>query len=508
VPRLVRTVTAAEAEEDGTWSPRADLLHEVPDGPGRFTAAAGPFATYLRTVAPDDDGTITEVVQYRLAPLVGVTPYGPLLRRALRRPPRPRSPWWAPPEVVDARAATVLAALCGLAIVVGYLGTVLTQTITFAGDELGVRSGGQSAVLAVVRVGVLATLVLTALADRHGRRRMLLGAASVACVATALGALAPNLATLAGAQLVVRALVATATVVLAVIAVEEMPAGARAFGISLLGLCGALGVGICSMALPLADLGTRGWRLVSVVPLAGLPLIAAVGRHLPESRRFEASHHAVAMAGHGRRLLLLCSTAFLLAVFSTPASQLMNEFLRDERGFSASRITLFTILTKTPGFLGVVAGGRIADVHGRRIVGASAVVGGALLTAWMVLSRGWSMWALSLIGAIVSAAALPALGVYGPELFPTSLRGRANGVITVAGVLGTAGGLLTAGYLTDRWGGLGRPLLLLCAGPVLMAALILAFYPETSRQQLEELNPEDPRLAGAFGAIPGGPPTR
>jgi MFS family permease len=214
------------------------------------------------------------------------------------------------------------------------------------------------------------------------------------------------------------------------------------------------------------------------------------------------------MAGHGRRLLLLSCTAFLLAVFSTPASQLMNEFLRDERGFSASRITVFTLLTKTPGFLGVVAGGRIADVHGRRIVGSTAVVGGALLTAWMVLSHGWPMWALSLVAAVVSAAAIPALGVYGPELFPTSLRGRANGVITVAGVLGTVGGLLTAGALTDRWGGLGRPLLLLCLGPILMAVLILAAYPETSRQQLEELNPEDPALSAGGASIPDDPPTR
>jgi MFS family permease len=247
---------------------------------------------------------------------------------------------------------------------------------------------------------------------------------------------------------------------------------------------------------------------VSVIALAGLPLVVAMGRHLPESRRFEVAHRTVALAGHGRRLLLLSSTAFLLAVFSTPASQLFNEFLRDERGFSASRITIFTVLTKTPGFLGVVAGGRIADVHGRRIVGSVAVTAGALLTACMVLSSGWPMWALSLVSAIVSAAAIPALGVYGPELFPTSLRGRANGLITVSGVLGTIGGLLTAGYLTDRWGGLGRPLLLLSAGPALMAVLILVFYPETSRQQLEELNPEDPSLAGPVGAIPGDPPTR
>ena len=126
----------------------------------------------------------------------------------------------------------------------------------------------------------------------------------------------------------------------------------------------------------------------------------------------------------------------------------------------------------------------------------------------MVLSTGWSMWTLSLVGAIIGAAAIPALGVYGPELFPTSLRGRANGLITAAAVAGTVIGLLVAGALSDRWGGLGKPLLLLSLGPLLMAVLVLVAYPETSRQELEELNPEDPSLPGAAAVIPDAPPTR
>ena len=34
-------------------------------------------------------------------------------------------------------------------------------------------------------------------------------------------------------------------------------------------------------------------------------------------------------------------------MFAAPATQLLNEFLRSERGFSASRISLFTILTNS-----------------------------------------------------------------------------------------------------------------------------------------------------------------
>src|SRR3546814_8965910 len=98
---------------------------------------------------------------------------------------------------------------------------------------------------------------------------------------------------------------------------------------------------------------------------------------------------------------------------------------------------MFSILTNTPGGIGVLIGGRLADTRGRRVVGAVGIAGGVGLTVAMVLASGWSMWGLSLLGAVIGAVTIPALGVYGPELFPTSLRGRANGVIAVLGVAGS-----------------------------------------------------------------------
>jgi MFS family permease len=92
---------------------------------------------------------------------------------------------------------------------------------------------------------------------------------------------------------------------------------------------------------------------------------------------------------------------------------------------------------------------------------------------------------------MIGAATVPALGVYGPELFPTSLRGRANGIIAILGVTGSVIGLLLAGFLSDRWNGLGPALALLSIGPALMAVLVLVAYPETAHRELEELNPED-----------------
>lgn len=501
MPRLTQTFDAGSLGATRAHEPRDDVVTEEMTAPGRFVAAVGPFRSYQRRVTDLGDGSVRETIDYRLAPLVWQVPFGLLYRRALTvRPARGTRPFWAPPEPADPYAATTIGALCTLAVVFGYLGTLLTQTITFAADELGSSKADQGAVLAAVRVGVIGALLLTTMADRKGRRRVLLGSAAAACLVSALGAIAPDLVTIGISQTVVRSFATAGAVLLTIVAAEEMPSGSRAFAVSLLTMAGAFGVGLCLVALPLADISTQSWRLLYALALLGLPAVRHVSRHLGESRRFVVTHANVGMAGHGRRFWLLATSALLLSLFTAPATQFMNEFLRDERGFSASRISLFTILTNAPGVIGIVVGGRLADTRGRRIVGAVGVAGGVGLTVAMVLSGGWPMWVLSMGGGIIGAATVPALGVYGPELFPTSLRGRANGIIAILGVTGSVIGLLVAGYLSDRWNGLGPALAVLSIGPALMAMLVLVAYPETAHRELEELNPEDLPAGSPQGA--------
>jgi MFS family permease len=335
---------------------------------------------------------------------------------------------------------------------------------------------------------------------------VLLAVATAGCTIAGLSSLAPDLVSLGAAQTLVRGCATAGGVLVGIVAAEEMPAGSRAFAFSLIAAAGAFGAGLCLMALPLADLGEGGWRLVMATSVLLLPLVRLASRHLPESRRYDAAHSEVSLSGHATRFWLLAVSALLLALFTAPASQLLNEFLRDERGFSAWQITVFSILTNTPGGIGLVIGGRLADQRGRRPVGAFGVAAGTMLTVAMVLVAGWPMWGLSIAAAITGAMVVPAITVYGPELFPTSLRGRANGIIAILGVTGSVIGLLTAGWLSERWDGLGPALALLAIGPLVMAVLVLVAYPETAHRELEELNPED-RIAppGAISSDPSAP---
>ena len=402
------------------------------------------------------------------------------MRAALRRPRTDgRLPWWYPPQRPDARAATVLGLLATLSLVVGYHGTLLSRTMTFAADEFGAGSAAQGDALAAARIGGVLAVGLGALADRRGRRLILSAALFICIGATVAGAFSPDLATLAGTQAVNRGAWAAAALLLAVIAAEEMPAGARAYALSLLSMTGALGAGIALWLLPIADTGERAWRVLYVVALVFVPVVIRFGRLIPESRRFTRTHRNIPLAGHYRRLVLVAATGLLFNVFAGPQSQFLNEYLRDERGMSAAMISLFVVLTSTPASIGIVVGGRLADIRGRRVVGAVAASVGSALIALSFVFSGPAMWITALLGGIVAAAMVPAITVFGPELFPTSLRGRANGIVSMAAMGGSVVGLVAAGRLEESLGSFGRTMSLLAIAPVIMAVLVLAFFPET-----------------------------
>ena len=497
----MRTVGRATVDEAGLarWvEPWDGLVREAADGDGAFVAESGPFRSYRRTieVEPTDDGRhrVTSTADFQLA-----LPYFSWLlalpvRHALRQAGAPR-PWWGPADRLDARSSSVLGALCAASLIAGYLGTSISQTITYVSDDFGFTSDTpQTIALAATRMAVFLAIALVALADRHGRRRLLLAGAAGGCVFAGLTALTPNLVWFTASQTFARGFSTALAVLITVVAAEEMPAGARAWGVSVLGMSGALGAGLCVMSLDPANrlwvLERGGWRLLFVLPVLALPALRGLARRLPESKRYATAHAAVGIAGHGARLGLLAASTFLLQLFTAPASQLQNEFLRDERMYSATAIVLFTICTATPAGIGIVIAGRLADVHGRRIVGAVGLVGGVGGTVFMYLTHGPTMWVWSVAASIVGGATLPALGVYGPELFPTGVRARANGMLVVTAVAGSTLGLVCAGVLSDHIG-LGRALALLAIGPAILAVLVITHYPETARLELEDLNPED-----------------
>jgi MFS family permease len=124
-------------------------------------------------------------------------------------------------------------------------------------------------------------------------------------------------------------------------------------------------------------------------------------------------------------------------------------------------------------------------------VGATATVVGTLLLAASFTLTGLGLWLSATLGTVFMAALEPTVRVYGPELFPTSLRGRATGILSMAAMAGSVLGLGAAGALADSLGSFGRAFALLALAPVIVAGLVILRFPETARRELEDLNPED-----------------
>jgi MFS family permease len=492
-PRDDTVVLEAAARGEGAALHSSSEL--APDGRIELRAVEGPFRRYRRTVewrrVGPDRYRVLQRASFQPAMSVFGPLYVPLIRRALRTPSaRGWHPWWALPDRLDAHQSTVVAIMCLFHVVGGMLYGFLTNVLTFASADLGDGSAGEQAgVLVVTRVGAVLTLVVMAAADRIGRRRVTVWAAGTAAVLTVLSALSPTLWVLTGLQTLSRNLAVTAMLAADTVSVEEIPAGSRAAAQGLGALSYGLGAGIVVVCLPLADLGAAGWRLVFGVGILTLPLVAIGARSLPESRRFRAADTDRDSARHPvrfQRLVLLGALFFLVNTFVAPSSQLQNDYLRADRGFDGTRITVFILLTGVPGLFGILLGGRWADRRGRRGVILAGLISLAVFTTGFFVLQGAAMWISATLGAVLATLSVPAMGALAPELFPTARRGAARGTLSAVATAGSVVGLLAAGGLVDHLG-YGSAFSWLALAPLAAAALSLG-VPETAGRELEDLN--------------------
>jgi putative MFS transporter len=141
-------------------------------------------------------------------------------------------------------------------------------------------------------------------------------------------------------------------------------------------------------------------------------------------------------------------------------------------------------------------------VRGRRLIGAIGILGGTLAVVVRFGSAGAVMWLASIVGTIVGGLIVPALGVYRPELFPTSLRGRAASVIEFIALAGSSLGLVVVGAAADRTGQFALPMAVVALAPMVVVVLVLTLYPETAHRSLEDINPEDD-VSGLSERVPG-----
>jgi len=416
-------------------------------------------------------------------------------------PDAPRPSRLLPPASFTPEAAALVATVCALAALANYGGALFGQNADSVADTFGISNRGLGVALAVSRAGVLVSLVAGALADRRGRRRLLLACFAGVCAANLVSALAPGFLVFSGAQLFTRAFLNAALVIGAIAVVEEAPDGARAWALSMFALASGAGFAIAVLLLPLSDLGSQAWRVAFALSALSVVFLPRLARNLRETRRYAAVAARTEHRGrvralfdrtYGWRFVLVGLAAFLSNVLSAPAAQLTNRFLSDEHGFSNSAIALFRGVTNgLPGLVGIVIAGRLAETRGRRPVGIVALALTSALTMAFFLGSGGTLWVTSAFAIIAAASAGLVIGAFETELFPTEVRGTSNALLLVCAVTGSVTGLLVATNVEGAVGGLGRAIALCGVAPLLAAFLVLPWLPEPADRTLDEISPSE-----------------
>jgi MFS family permease len=414
---------------------------------------------------------------------------------------------WRHPAILAVGAATVAAGFAqfGATTALGDVartfgetgdGTSVVARVGLSGTTLGIG-------LAIVRLASLASLPLSALADRHGRRRMLLGCVTGGLAVTALAALSPGYWWFVALFALGRPMLSATNAIAVVVAAEETETRDRAKAIALMTAGYGIGAGLTALIRGVAGdgLGFRGLFALALVPLAAVPLLA---RRLEEPDRYQRLRAAQdpelaaarpAVLGRVRadlrpRLWLLAVLAFAIAFVTGPMNTFLFVYAENALGMSRTSTAAMVVLGAAPiGLAGLLLGRWSADRLGRRVTAASTQAMVALAGMLTYSGSRAAVTAGYLLAVLFASAYAPSIGALGSELFPTSVRATAAGWLVASGVLGAVAGLVAFGLLTDALDSFASAAVLICA-PVVVTSLLFARLPETRGLELEQSAPD------------------
>lgn len=403
---------------------------------------------------------------------------------------------------------SVLALAC-----VSSFGSFYTMAVTgFAVPQiqrgLAIPEEALGSLLALLRLGTLLSLPLAVLADRLGRRRLLIASVAGCALCNLATAFAPDGSSFAWLQLGARCFLGAQILLAGVVVSEELSASNRGWGLGLLAAVGSVGGGLTLLVYAFVDRLPFGWRSLFAVGGFGLLCVPLLWRELRETRRFlEGRQRAQASADpgpagwllrdllrqHGWRLAAMVGVVAPLAVILEPGSTFVSKHLQDDLGYSPAAVGLWVAGCGIASPLGNLLSGTLSDRFGRKPV---AIVMCLLLSLGIalfydgresgVLACGLALVFFCLGGLVVLQTALAT------ELFPTAFRSTAAGVREAVGTLGAALGLWLLSALYGATGSHSVSITwVLLLTPI--SPLVLLLLPETARRELEEIAPEPAR---------------
>jgi putative MFS transporter len=363
----------------------------------------------------------------------------------------------------------------------------------------------------IVRFGGMLAFFVVVLSDRIGRKPIVAATVLLYALFTFLTGVSRGLATFtifqASAQIFLSAEFAVAVIMIS----EEFPDSSRGRGVAVLNMVGLLGVVAGGGLYGVIADSRLGWRGMYLLGIAPLLLVAFLRRNLRETRRFAAlAEERIKTAQlaprpmlsalrqairplrsrYRGRLLLVALLWNSVGLVGAPAVTFFSLYAKRDQHWTSTEIGHAIVLAYLVGTLGHLAAGWMLDRVGRKLTTSLTYVAGALAMLALFQTGSHRAMLLSLVVTVFAfQGARTATATYSAELFPTEIR--ATSYSMTVQLLGQIAALLTPftiGMLSHTLGGLGNAVAAVSVGPVIGAALVMMFAPETRGMKLEELS--------------------
>lgn len=315
-----------------------------------------------------------------------------------------------------------------------------------------------------IGAGQFLAFVVVRLADRVGRRPILLVSLLAYAALTGATAVASSVWSFALCQGLAQVAIGTEYALAVIVVAEEAPATVRGRAIGRLLVAGPLGAiftaALLGAGLAHTALGWRAFYLIGALPA----LLLAVGRvALHETRAFEAAAAEGAgrprlaecfAAPFGRRIGTLGAVNFLVKIPVAAGAGWWVYYAERDRHLSSGLVAVDLGAAYGLGTLGYYACGRLIDRFGRRPVAVVYVLAGCGLgVALFQVGSEPASFVVLLLAVFFGLGVDPALSALSAESFPTRLRAQAGAIVgngfanggellgpALVGVLGARGG--------------------------------------------------------------------
>jgi len=375
--------------------------------------------------------------------------------------------------------------------------TILTSLVMFQlGAEFGVEKSELFSMLSLLGVGAVCGFVPMRLADRVGRRPVLLISVAGYTLLCGLTATATTLQEFAAYQFFARMFMVTELALAYVMLSEEVPAERRGQLNGWMGGFASLGAIVPAILLPWSSELGFGWRGLYAVGASLGVLFPLYVRWIRETKAFaelpprewrRELRELFELAGAPLRSRVAAAAVVWLSVdfWNSCAMFSFAFYVQSERAWGESDLQIWMPIGGVFQFIGYALAGRAMDRFGRKPTQIAYLGMASLASIACYQAESKALVVASYFGMVAMGGMWSIAQTISAELFPTRLRATANGLThNLIGRMGMFLGPSAVGALAMSLDSTGDAVALLGLVNFLAIPLLIWLLPETRAARL------------------------